>query len=50
MGVKLDNDEGEAFLDEMVVAYVGCGVPLHEGNGEPGEGCEDKITSLGDLI
>lgn len=50
MGVKLDSDEGEAFLDEMVVAEVGGGVPLLEGNGLPGEGCEDKTTDLGDLI
>lgn len=38
MGVKLDSDEGEAFLDELVVADVGGVVPLLEGNGVPGEG------------
>ncbi len=51
-GVKLDKDEGETFLDEMVVAEVVGGVlPLADnGNGVQGECCGDKTANLGDLI
>ena len=48
--MKLDSDEGETFLDEMVIEEVGGGVLPLAVNGVQGDGCEAKTANLGDLV